>query len=432
MIDNYEIKLVNNEQCLFLHISNDYELSNEFFLNKSLRKSKNIYDIVINFIKKYEVPFNGKKVFLVFKGVIIGSIILTSVVSPIEANDTMQYVEYNNNLWEYNIPKNDEEKVIIPEKEIINDTTTPIVKENPKVVTPKTNPETTITPPKETIPVIETKPIEPIKEELPTGIVVTLYRYNGTIEQIALEDYVVGVVGAEMPALFNIEALKAQSIAARTYALKRITENKAINDSNANQIYKDTSQLQALWGANYNTYYNKIKSAASSTKDEYIAYNNYYIDALYFSTSNGKTEDPIYVWGNSFPYLKSVDSHWDLDTSTYLRNTTKSFEEASKILGFDITKDTTIEIVSKTTGDRVNEISINNNIYSGIDIRDLFGLRSSDFDIDLTDNNINFVTRGYGHGVGMSQYGANGMAKEGYTYKQILNHYYPNTEILTK
>ena len=100
-----------------------------------------------------------------------------------------------------------------------------------------------------------------------------------------------------MPALFHPEALRAQAVASRTYALKRMAENKIITDTNAHQTYKDINQLKALWGNNFNTYYNKIKDVVQSTKGQYIAYNNYYIDALFHSTSNGKTEDPINVWG---------------------------------------------------------------------------------------------------------------------------------------
>lgn len=450
MIDNYEIKLVDNEECLFLYINDDYEFGEEFLLNEKRKKKKSLYNTVVNFIKKNKINFNGKKIFFVFRGIVIGSLVLGSIMSSITPPNNIQYVEYDNSIWQYNIEKKENEKAEISKEE--NQTKTTVVEQtSPKTTIPQTATSETVTPkaiippkttiPKATAPQTNTtstpvqepaQPIAPVTEEKPADTMVTLYRYNGTIEQITLEDYVTGVVAAEMPAAFSVEALKAQAIAARTYALKRVTENKVITDNNANQMYKDNSQLKTMWGASYNTYYTKVKNAVANTEGQYIAYNHYYIDALYFSTSNGKTEDPIYVWGNSFPYLKSVDSHWDTEAITYSRSTTKTLDEVSKILGFDINKDTTIQVVSKTIGDRVNEITIGNNTYSGIDIRDLFGLRSSDFDIEITNTGVNFATRGYGHGVGMSQYGANGMAKEGYTYKQILNHYYPNTEILTK
>jgi stage II sporulation protein D len=303
-------------------------------------------------------------------------------------------------------------------KEAVNNTSTNKVVTNDVAVTSNTNTnQVQVTP----------SPAPPVEQ---TGIKINLVRASGTVS-IALEDYVVGVVGAEMPASFSPEALKAQAVVARTYALKRVAENKTITDTNTNQIYKDNNQLKAIWGSSYDTYYNKIKNAVESTKKEYVAYNGYYIDALYHSTSNGKTEDPINVWGGSFPYLKSVDSHWDVSASSYERTQNVSAETFSSTLGIPFTVDTPIEILSKTIGDRINQIKIGDNIYRGIDIRDLFGLRSADFDVTVSGDTIIFTTRGYGHGVGMSQYGANGMAKEGYGYRDILSHYYPNTNIKT-
>jgi stage II sporulation protein D len=258
---------------------------------------------------------------------------------------------------------------------------------------------------------------------------VTLYRYNGTVETISLEDYVVGVVSSEMPAAFNSEALKAQSVLARTYALKRISQNLVLKDTTADQVYKDVNQLKAMWGADFQTYYNKIVNAVSATKGKYLAYNGNYIEAVYHSTSNGQTEDAVAVWGNSYSYLKSVDSHWDLAASSYLRETTKEFSVLSSIIGIDFNATTNIEVLSRTAGNRIGEIRIGDKTFTGVELRNLLGLRSADFDIKIDGDNAIFVTRGYGHGVGMSQYGANGMAKEGYGYADILAHYYPGTQL---
>ncbi len=428
MFNKYEIRKINDKECLFLYINEDYEFSKEFLqVKEGKKKKRNIYNAITDFIKEHKIKFKGKMVYLILDGLLVGTVILSDIMNPIAIEQSNFKYAYSNNYWEH--VKVEKAKTEQPKEEVTPKVTVPKKVITPKTVTPKKDTAPKAVTPKENI-TVEQKPI--VKTPQEKAITITLYRYNGTVQQIALEDYVIGVVAAEMPASFHPEALKAQSLAARTYALKRVAENKVIADTSANQNYKDINQLKTMWDSSFNTYYNKIKSAVESTKGQYIAYNNYYIDAVYHSTSNGQTEDPIYVWGGSFPYLKSVDSHWDLNAPTYERTQNISFGEVSKILGIDFNQDTEVKVVSKTTGERINEIAIDHEIYSGIDIRDLFGLRSADFDINIQDGNIVFTTTGYGHGVGMSQFGANGMAKEGYSYRQIINHYYPNTSILSK
>jgi stage II sporulation protein D len=432
----HQIKTINGENYLYLYLDNYFEFSKEFITQKDKVKKRSLIKHIKNYIKTHNVNFKGKKVHIIVGGLILFTIILGNTYYNYQLNDyrdpNYQYVETMDNLLntkeeEQLDTKKEEPKVINKEKTEVKEEHQSTIIENKTKVTPKTESPKIIEEPK----VIENTPhkIEAVPQE--TGIKINLIRSSGTVE-MDLEDYVIGVVGAEMPASFHIEALKAQAVVARTYALKRVNENKKLTDTNSHQLYKDNNALKAQWGESYNTYYNKIKSAVTATKGEYVAYNGYYIDALYHSTSNGKTEDPINVWGGAFPYLKSVDSHWDKDASTYQKTTTIPVSNFSATLGMEITEETLIEIISKTTGDRVNKMQIGDNIYLGIDIRDLFGLRSADFDISVEGDNIVFTTRGYGHGVGMSQYGANGMAKEGYNYKSILKHYYPNTNILTK
>lgn len=455
MFSYHKIKIINGEECLCLYLDNYYEFSKDLTNSKNKIKKRSLKTKIKKYIKDHNINFKGNKVNIIVNGFIILTVFLGSsffyqlndyrdnykesnhqyVESmnkflssendqqieinnkkvnseniKIEDNNTVQEesnINENNTVQENsNINKNN--IVTSSKKEVVNNVT------NEAVTTEQSSQQQTIpsTPP----------PVEEV------GMKISLVRASGTIS-ISLEDYVIGVVGAEMPASFNVEALKSQAVVARTYALKRIAENKTITDTNTNQMYKDNNQLKAVWGSSYDTYYNKIKSAVNATKGEYVAYNGYYIDALYHSTSNGKTEDPINVWGGSFPYLKSVDSHWDTSASTYERTQTVSIETFSSTLGIPFNIDTPIEVISKTTGDRINQIKIGDNTYLGIDIRDLFDLRSADFDITISGDNIIFTTRGYGHGVGMSQYGANGMAKEGYSYRDILSHYYPNTNI---
>ena len=253
--------------------------------------------------------------------------------------------------------------------------------------------------------------------------------HNGNTINIELEDYVIGVVAAEMPASFHIEALKAQSVIARTYAFNKLSKGVTLTDNNSTQNYIDIDQMRNKWGADFDKYYNKIKDAVLSTEGTTLKYNDEYIDAVYFSTSNGYTEDSINVWGNDIPYLKSVESYWDRDASSFFRTQTMDLNTFNSKLGTNISNGDEISIIEKNSSSRVSKISVGGKIFSGVQFRNILGLRSADFDIGLNDNLLTITTRGYGHGVGMSQYGANGMAQNGYNYKQILSHYYSNVSI---
>lgn len=253
--------------------------------------------------------------------------------------------------------------------------------------------------------------------------------HNGNTINIELEDYVIGVVAAEMPASFHIEALKAQSVIARTYALNKLSKGVTLTDNNSTQNYIDIDQMRNKWGADFDKYYNKIKDAVLSTEGTTLKYNGEYIDAVYFSTSNGYTEDSINVWENDIPYLKSVESSWDRDASSFFRTQTMDLNTFNSKLGTNISNGDEISIIERNSSSRVSKISVGGKIFSGVQFRNILGLRSADFDIGLNDNLLTITTRGYGHGVGMSQYGANGMAQNGYNYKQILSHYYSNVSI---
>lgn len=261
-------------------------------------------------------------------------------------------------------------------------------------------------------------------------MMITLKRSNGSVVKMSMNDYLVGVVGAEMPASFNQEALKAQAVVARTYTLKLIESGRTLTDTVSTQAYKSNDELRSMWGSSYNTYYNKIKNAVSATSNLCIKYNGRLIDAVYHSTSNGYTEDAVNVWGNNVPYLKSVTSPWDTSASSYLRDTVVSFNKISSMLGLDFNGGSLIEIISRDGSNRISRVRVNDNEYSGVELRNLLGLRSADFDVSITGDGVMFTTRGYGHGVGMSQYGANGMANSGYSYEQIIKHYYTGVQIV--
>lgn len=256
------------------------------------------------------------------------------------------------------------------------------------------------------------------------------FNNGGVISNIDLEEYVIGVVAAEMPAAFHSEALKAQAVVARTYAMKKASKGITLVNSTSHQVYNSIEQMKAKWGSAYSTYYNKIKNAVNATKGKVLKYNGEYIEALYFSMSNGKTELPTYVWSTNYPYLQVVSSSWDENISAAKYTVTMSYKALSNKLGVTVNENSEIKVLSRTEGDRVNEISISGKTFSGVKVRSLLGLRSADFEITKTSSGVKITTKGFGHGVGMSQYGANGAAKAGYSYKQILNHYYSGASLV--
>ena len=253
---------------------------------------------------------------------------------------------------------------------------------------------------------------------------------NKDVKNNVFEDYIVGVVGAEMPISFEKEALKAQAVAARTYAYKRVDDiNKPVDYKSIGQAYNSVEQMKQKWGSNFDTYYNKVKDAVYSTKGEIMTYNNEPIEAVFHSTSAGQTEVSENIWGKSLPYIKSVDSKVDEKAPNFVYTTSipnsQIVDKISKEYGLDKNKIIeTFQIGKRSDAGYVLNVSICGKNISAREIRTLFGLRSTNFTINKTKNSIDFTTKGYGHGAGMSQYGANFMAQEGKTYQEILMHYY--------
>ena len=257
---------------------------------------------------------------------------------------------------------------------------------------------------------------------------------SNVIETIPLEEYVVGVLAGEMPISFEIEAFKAQAVASRSYALARMEYNKNkeydVVDSVMNQVYLDNDFLKSTWGNSYVKNINKLRQAVNETLDEYLSYDDKIVDAMFFSTSNGYTEDSGNVFDFSLSYLKSVESPWDKEVSAaFFTKKYMSLSDFYKKLNLDYNKNLNIEITKRSEAGRIMIIYVNGVKFKGTEIYNKLGLRSTDFDIELLGDEILITTKGYGHGVGMSQYGALGMAKQGYTYKEILEHYYTNTKI---
>lgn len=257
---------------------------------------------------------------------------------------------------------------------------------------------------------------------------------SGVIEVIPLEEYIVGVLAGEMPIYFEKEALKAQAVASRSYALKRIGYNKDneydVVDSVMNQVFLDLDYLKDAWGINYVQNINKLRNVVNETLDEVLYYNNEVIDAMFFSTSNGYTEDVSNIFNLDLPYLKSVDSFWDKDTSSAFKaSKTIELSEFYKKLGLNYNNSLNVEIIKRSSTNRILELKINGINFFAKDVYSKLGLRSYDFEIKQNNSNVIINTCGYGHGVGLSQYGALGMAKEGYNYIEILKYYYSGVYI---
>jgi stage II sporulation protein D len=257
------------------------------------------------------------------------------------------------------------------------------------------------------------------------------------VDNVPLETYVAGVVASEMPVEFEMEALKAQALAARTYIVNYklhgdITEEADVTDTVQHQVYKDEAELQKQFGDDYQEKMNKIKEAVNATKGEVLTYKKELITPAFFSTSNGFTENSEDYWKDELPYLRSVESHWDENTPKFLDQQTYSIDQVEQALATKLPSDKALSIeITRTDGQRVQDLTINGDAFSGREVREKLELRSSDFTIEQKDNHLIFTTKGYGHGIGMSQYGANGMAEEGKTYKDIVNHYYKDVEIST-
>lgn len=254
------------------------------------------------------------------------------------------------------------------------------------------------------------------------------------IEYLPLEEYIVGVLAGEMPIYFEKEAFKAQAVAARSYALKRMEYNKDndydVVDSVLNQVYLDANYLKNVWKENYIKNINKLREAVNETSMEYLDYNGEIIDALFFSTSNGYTETASLVFNVDLPYLQSVKSAWDEQTSSAFRSQMQtSLNDFYNKLDMEYSDDLDVKVIERSATNRIIKLIINGKEFLGRTLYDKLGLKSTDFSITKKGNNVIIDTVGYGHGVGMSQYGAEGMAEEGYEYFEILKYYYTGTVI---
>ncbi len=277
------------------------------------------------------------------------------------------------------------------------------------------------------------------------GRTLRVLQKDGTVQTISMADYLLGVVSAEMPASFEPEALRAQAVCARTYALRRAEGGShaadgadVCADSSCCQAYISPADAAARWGVHASEYAAKLSSAVADTDGQVLTYGGSLIQAVFFSSAAGATEDAAAVWGSALPYLVSVDSPEGDEVPNYRSSLTLSAGEVKALaegagLGCDLSGDPAgwFSGLTRTASGRVASLSLGGVSMTGGAARSLFSLRSTAFDVAYDGGSFTFSVTGYGHGVGLSQYGANAMAKEGASWRDIVEHYYTGVTVQT-
>lgn len=292
---------------------------------------------------------------------------------------------------------------------------------------------------------LPSKPQRSRKTEIQNGdVYLTVYNtISKKTEYVNIEEYLPGVIAAEMPASYEFEALKAQAVAARSYIFYKLDTvspehpEAAVCDNPSHcKAHISKSDAKAGWSkSDADRYWSKIVDAAGATRGEYMVCGDEVVEAFFFARSGGRTENSEDVWGESRPYLKSVESP-ENSSSNNLSTKEISFFEFRKMLNKhnpQISINSSAPVIGeiiKTQGQSVKSLTIDNIPFTGREIRTIFGLKSANFTITLSQNLVVFSVIGYGHGVGMSQSGANEMAKNGEKYTEILSHYYTNIQIM--
>ncbi len=261
---------------------------------------------------------------------------------------------------------------------------------------------------------------------------------TGKVKEMSVEDYIYGTVCAEMPASFHSEALKAQAVASYTYMkwLKENADNPTdISDNpSVHQAYITDEELKEKWGTGYQIYSQKVKDAIESVMYDYLTYNGETAMTAFHGLSPGKTVSAVDIWGKDVPYLVSVTAPGDSLSPDITDEISLSEEDFLKAFETDDKKnfDPIIKSIKKNKDDYVSEISYGKLTLSATDLRSAYGLKSPHFTAEKDENGVILTVYGKGHGVGMSQYSADYMARQGSTYKEILAHFYKGTELITK
>lgn len=276
-----------------------------------------------------------------------------------------------------------------------------------------------------------------IQKDVVYESVIRVLQKDGTVKQMDMVDYLTGVLLGEMPSDFEVEAFKAQAVVARTYALKRnLNGNKheagaVCMDSACCQSYCTVAEYLDKGGTK--SAVNKARNAVEETSGLVLTYNGALIEATYFSCSGGRTEDALAVWGTDIPYLQAVDSPGEEQAAHYMDTVEFSDKDFAKLLNINPNSapSSWMGKITYTKGGGVASMQIAGKTFKGTDIRRILGLRSTAFTIDIVEDRILISTKGFGHRVGMSQYGAEAMAVGGCNFQEILSHYYPGTNLET-
>lgn len=276
--------------------------------------------------------------------------------------------------------------------------------------------------------------MKPMKE--PETVYVSVVDKQGTVQKMELDTYLLGVVLGELPGSFHTEAIKAQVVAVRTLTLRRLSsdpkhgEAAVCMESGCCQAFCDPREYEALGGDA--SFIKRVETCISETKNQVLIYEDVLIDAAYFSCSGGRTEDALAVWGTDVPYLQSADSPGEEFASHYTDTVTMDVSDFQKALGLSdaVSEKPYVESVLYTRGGGVESITISGSDFTGMEFRTLLNLRSTNFTVTVSSDQVTITTKGFGHRVGMSQYGAEAMALEGYSYDQILLHYYAGTRLV--
>ena len=356
---------VNGKKVIYLYLNSDYEVSNDLYVRRE--KNKFFINRARDYLNNMGIDYRGKSVYLVVDNIVVGKIQLNKFFKK------PKYLEYTRFGKKYRF-------------DFLNE------------------------------------------EEHPSLKFIDIYRSSGIVDKLKFNEYLFGVIAREMPYIDSSECLKAQAVLARTYLFKCLKENKEIKDINRYQLFFDKSYLMLLWKDKYDEYRDKILDAIIDTNKEVLTFHGNFIECFSHFQNSGKTEDARNVLKLSYPYLVSVNSLDNL-TSPVLRSRRVDNTYLSKLLKVDISPKTEVSIIRSTSGNNVLYIKFGNKVFDGLILSRTLGLISNHFTVQIHDNYTLFLTRGCGHGLGLSKCGAKVMADSGYDYKRILDHYYPNTEL---
>ena len=356
---------VNDKKVIYLYLNSDYEVSNDLYVRRE--KNKVFINRARDYLNNMGIDYRGKSVYLVVDNIVVGKLQLNKFFKK------PKYLEYTRFGKKYRFDFLSE-------------------------------------------------------EEHPSLKFIDIYRSSGIVDKLKFNEYLFGVIAREMPYIDSSECLKAQAVLARTYLFKCLKENKEIKDINRYQLFFDKSYLKLLWKDKYDEYRDKILDAIIDTIKEVLTFHGNFIECFSHYQNSGKTEDARNVLKLSYPYLVSVNSLDNL-TNPVLRSRRVDNTYLSKLLKVEITPKTKVSIIRSTSGNNVLYIKFGDKVFDGLILSRTLGLISNHFTVQVHDNYTLFLTRGCGHGLGLSKCGAKVMADSGYNYKEILGHYYPNTEL---